>query len=115
MKNETIILVVAFIGILYLMFHHNQAIAGTPTNVSPGSITPGSGLGGGGTGKGTTYAPPTPLQMTNPNAPPTSTYGQPTCTAGSCGGTPNPNPPPTPIYGGRSQIYYGSPLRPALL
>src|SRR5258708_2928162 len=92
MKNETIILVVAFIGILYLMFHHNKALDGIPSNVSPANalnIIPGSGLGGG-VGKGSTFTPPTPLQLTNPNAPPTNVGGTPTCTAGSCGGLPTP-------------------------
>src|SRR5712691_8311119 len=103
MKNETIILVVAFIGILYLMFHHNQVVGG-PTNVSPGSITPGSGLGGG-IGKGSTYAPPTPLQLTNPNAPPTNVGGTPTCTGGSCGGS------PTPLYPGPA-VGFPTPLIP---
>lgn len=91
MKNETIVLIIAFIGILYIMFHHNQATVGGPTNVSPSA----TGLGGLGAH---TYQPPTPLTFTNPNSR-TDTTGQPTCSGGSCGGGAGPILPGPPIFG----------------
>lgn len=92
MKNETIVLIVAFIGIVYIMFHHNTIVAGNPTNVSPASI-----LGGTNRGSGSSYSPPSPLSNgTN--------MGGPTCTGGSCGGAPtgpviSGGAPPPPLPG----------------
>lgn len=108
MKNETIILIIAFVGVLYVMYHHNNTVASVPSNVSPASGAINLGIGGK-PGTGSTYNAPTPLSLQSPTR--TTNPAGPTASAGSCGGSPTCVLPPPSQTGGSAPPSYPAPPR----